>query len=67
MSVGSIDLLAILQKSLDRGLFLYNFIREGSIEWRWSFDRNYGHSKILHIVMRYRRNSDAKKTRYLAR
>ena len=24
----SIDLLAILQKSLDRALFLYNFIRE---------------------------------------
>ena len=26
--VGIIDLLAILQKSLDRALFLYNFIRE---------------------------------------
>ena len=28
ISKGTIDLLAILQKSLDRALFLYNFIRE---------------------------------------
>ena len=28
LSISSIDLLAILQKRLDRALFLYNFIRD---------------------------------------
>ena len=28
ITFASIDLLAILQKSLDRAIFLYNFIRE---------------------------------------
>ena len=30
------------------------FYSQGSIEWRWSFDHNCAHSKILQIVMKYR-------------
>ena len=33
---------------------LIHFYTQGSIEWRYSFDRNCVHSKILQIVMKYR-------------
>ena len=44
----SIDLLAILQKSLNQALFLYNLIyTRGLIEWHWSLYHYCAHSKIL--------------------
>ena len=50
----TIDLLAILRKSLDRAFFLYIFYARVSNEWRESFDCNCSYPKILQNVMKYR-------------
>ena len=54
LNKSAIDLLTILQKSLDRAVFLYIFIHEVRLSGVYSFDQYCAHSKILQNVMKYR-------------